>query len=225
MRFVLLPEGILPPVPVFLSNCSVYISLVNLPISSQLPFTTISTVSESTLSVELHTQLQMKSFLKREIWSSLLYACFSPGQNLWAMALMLGAGTMVNFFLNDTLDLVVENLVERGSSSTSTWLAFPFVKHSTPWAGERWSGPQYSEALHPMSGVWVKGSPHFLFILTWNLVSETGSRGQEKICSHPVPPRMIILQIRVGGKGVLCSWLLQPEWSFHITELEWGGTE
>lgn len=64
MRFVLLPEGILPPVPVFLANCSVYISLVNLPISSQLPFTTISTVSESTLSVELHTQLQMKSFLK-----------------------------------------------------------------------------------------------------------------------------------------------------------------
>ena len=59
---------------VLLANYLVCISPVNLPISSQLPFNTIYTISESTLGLELHTQLQRKSVLKQRDWSPLLYS-------------------------------------------------------------------------------------------------------------------------------------------------------
>ena len=51
---------------VLLANCLVYVSPVNLPISSLLPFNTIYTISENTLGLELHTQLQRKSVLKQK---------------------------------------------------------------------------------------------------------------------------------------------------------------
>lgn len=60
------PEGNFPSVSVPSSSgklFGLYLSR-NLPISSQMPFTIFSTVSESTLSLKLHTPLQMNSILK-----------------------------------------------------------------------------------------------------------------------------------------------------------------
>lgn len=60
------PEGNFPSVSFPSSSgklFGLYLSR-NLPISSQMPFTIFSTVSESTLSLKLHTPLQMNSILK-----------------------------------------------------------------------------------------------------------------------------------------------------------------
>lgn len=99
---------------------------MNLPVSSQLPATTASSVSEGTSGLELlHTLLQMKSIPLRRDWElSVLQPASPSGQNLCAMTLELGLGTRVCFSLNGTPPLGAEcSVEEKGYSLRPSWLA------------------------------------------------------------------------------------------------------
>lgn len=128
-----------PPRCLFLSyspeNQPAYSSVfpINLPISSQWPFITTSTVFESALRFKhLHTLLQMKSThlvrdsaSQRSLFHGLL---FLQGKNPWAMALELGVGTMGHFSLSDTPAIGAEPLW-RTSSFSSSYLASQCGSH------------------------------------------------------------------------------------------------
>ena len=86
-----------------------------------------------------------------EVTQQQLYSCFSPEQiseqwlsvQCWLTS-VLGPGAI-------DLDLLVEQLVGTGNSSSSPWLTCSCVEHSNPRSVKRRSGLQCSEALNPMS--------------------------------------------------------------------------
>lgn len=71
-----------------------------------------------------------------------------------------------------------------------------------------------------MSGGWMgERSPHLSTALTWGLLSATESGEQDEKHWSLGPPGRKALQLGVGRKGTLCSWLHQsgmefrPQWT------------